>query len=100
MFRQASRLDTYSIGLNTLLEDSGTTIYVKLTNNQREAKKAFDELKELNIISHYDEDYTTGASRKILDIKYTFYPHGEFIKNMRRFNAKGTQLIEGELPEK
>ncbi|MEA1875792.1 MAG: hypothetical protein U9N86_02915 [Bacteroidota bacterium] len=92
MFRQASRLESYTIGLKTLLEDSGTTLYAKLSNNHREAKKAFAELEKMNVISTFDEEIINGARGKIEDIKYTFYPHGDFIKDMRRFNAKGSQL--------
>jgi len=92
MFRQASRMETYSILLKTLLEDSGTTLYSKLSNNNRQVKKAFDELIELNIISQYDEEVITTTGGKIDDVKYTLYPHGDFIKNMRRFNAQASLI--------
>ncbi len=94
LFRQASRMEQYTITLTTLLEDSGGTVYSRLGNNNREAQKSFDELIEKKVVerveteTHFDKKKTN----KIIDYTYTIYPHANFIRDMIRFNAKAKEL--------
>lgn len=97
LYRQASRIDPYTIMLTTIVEDSGMVFYKSLGHNDKQVRQAFDELIEKEVLSSYIEieaDRLIGKNNKLLDKKYQLYPHAQFIKNMRRFNAKAKELEE------
>ncbi len=87
-YTQASRLYPYTIKISTMIRDSGIKAYSKISNNIREVEKTFQELTEKKVISSFDDERIFDECRRnrIFDVKYTLYPHDDFVREMRRFN--------------
>jgi hypothetical protein len=99
-YTQASRMNSYNIKLSTILRDSFTKKYEKISNNIREIEKALKELQDCNVIQDWSDERIHDLNRKnrIVDVKYTILPHDEFIKDMRKFNAAyNRQRYEGAI---
>jgi hypothetical protein len=93
-YTQASRLHPYTIKLSSILRDSQLKAYAKISNNIREVEKTFEELKDNAVLDRFEDEriYDPDRRNKIADVKYTLFPHEDFIKDMRRFNeAYGSQ---------
>ena len=101
-YTQAAPDTPYSITYNTIKRDSGLVNCERESDNRAHVDKAFDELKESkkenNVVyaptlEDYKKSETLGARNKILDIHYDLYPHYDFVKKMKKANARQQRLI-------
>lgn len=97
LFIQASIKETYTIGLFTIIRDSGMKQYDEIRNNVREIKKALDEMKNSGVLTKYDIDLRKNG-RKIADALFTLYPGPSFIREMKEAN-KISQVLQPQLPD-
>lgn len=95
-YTQASRMAPYTIMLSTILRDSHTKKYERISNNIREIEKTFKEFKDYGVIDNFEDLRVHDEHRKnkILDVKYIITPHADFIQDMRRFNAAFRDMRE------
>lgn len=84
-YTQASPNDPYTIKLSTILRDSGMTSYKNLRDNNNIVKKTLDEMKAKEVLEKYDV-YLTLEGRKIVEAKFTIYPHPSFISEVKFAN--------------
>lgn len=80
-YRQASINYPYTINLLTIIRDSGSKQYPRLSNNSRQVIEALEEMKEKKVLSEYE---TTNIleGRKIVDVQFTLFPHQHFISEI------------------
>ena len=92
-WRQASLMNSYSLGMLTMLRDAGEPIDTKMHNNRQKACKALDELVSKGVIRSYHED-PVKVGRRIVDVKLTFetglsyaeQPNKNFSSDQKRAN--------------
>ena len=70
-WRQASMVNSYSLGMITMLRDAGEPIDTKMHNNRKKVRKALDELVNKGVIRGYEEE-PIRVGRRIVDVKLTF----------------------------
>ena len=101
-FKQASALHHYSPLLSSIIRDSGSVYYDKISNNIRQLRLSLDEMKKSEILSSYkiENIYNDKDKRKITDAKITLIPHFKFVKEMKFFNKKYRELKNSELLNK
>lgn len=86
-YTQASPNDPYTIKLSTILRDSGMTSYKNLRDNNIKVKKALNEMKEKEVLEKYDIHLTL-QGRKIVEAKFTIYPHPSLISEVKFANKR------------
>lgn len=89
---QASEKHPYEPSLLTFLEQSPRGVTPKMKDNIRAMKSALDHLLKANVISHFDEDRILEGKQKVIDIRYTIYPHKDFIKDIIKANKRSKDL--------
>ena len=94
MYIQAGMLHPYTIRLSTILRDSGTLESAQNYNNSRGVERALDELTERQIILAVTKETFRGPRNRLLDIKYSFLPTTEFVREVKRANQRATQLLQ------
>lgn len=95
-YTQASLKDPYTIKLLTIIRDSGVNKYPALRNNLVQVNEALEEMKEKQIIVRFlSEKILEG--RKIIDVKFTLWPHPEFISEVIKSNKRKGRSSPEEL---
>lgn len=92
----------FEIYLTTILRDSGFKAYKKLSLNIPQITKCLEELISSNVLSKYEtaNTYDHSKKNKISDVKFTLYPHNEFIKETKKINAlKREALVKMEIED-
>ncbi len=89
-YTQASLLNSYSILLSTIIRDFGLKQYAELRNNLRDVKKALEEMKQKEIIVHYEVSkiIDTEDRNKLIDAKFTLTPHPFFSSDVTKANVQ------------
>lgn len=95
-FTQASEKHQYQIKLTTLVTNSGMNAHKQITNTRTQIISSFKELIKNNVLEHYEFQNLYDGSRKnkITDIKFTLYPHKNFINDVIKANLKRKKLKE------
>lgn len=91
VFTQASVLHPYTIGLNTIIRDSGTKRYKGLYDNLSHLEGALIEMKQKNVILNYETEKVF-EGRKLVDAVIRITVSATFSQNMKKAN-KISQLI-------
>lgn len=93
--KEDGTLNHFEIYLSTILRDSGFKAYKKLSINIPQVTKCLDELKSSKLLSKYETEpiYEHIKKNKISDVKFTLYPHIEFIRESRKINAIKKEAI-------
>ena len=93
-FIQASLTETYEILLTTVVRDFGLKLQKRVQQNLVEIEKAIEEMKEKNVIIRCEVDkiYETKPRTKLVDVKFKFQPHFDFVADVKRANAKAKKV--------
>ncbi len=84
---QAAQNSPYSIKMSTIIRDSGMAAYKNLYDNIAKVKQALEEMKEKEVIEKY-EVISTLEGRKIVEAKFTIFPHPSFISEVKFANKQ------------
>ncbi len=84
---QASADHPYTISLISYLEQSGRGLSKLMSDNIRAMTRALESLIEHEIVSHYEQERLK-EGRKIIDVRYTIFPHEKFVKQMIQNNQR------------
>ena len=93
---QASLREPYTIKLLTIIRDSGVNKYPSIRNNIVKVTEALDEMKEKQILSSFEMEKILDG-RKIIDAKFTLYPHPSFVSEVVKSNKRKAQQSPQEL---
>ena len=93
-FIQASLTDSYEILLTTIIRDFGLTPQKRLQQNLVEVENAIEEMKQINVIlsRKTEKFFDTKPRTKLIDAKFKFQPHFDFIADVKRANAKAKRV--------
>lgn len=83
-YRQASLRNVYTILLTTIVRDSGS-IDKPIRKSLVDIKKALDEMISKEVLRKYEFERICNG-RKLVDVKFTLFPHFSFTKEMKRSN--------------
>jgi|SaaInlStandDraft_7_1057024.scaffolds.fasta_scaffold20238_4 hypothetical protein len=102
MYSQAEQegyYQAYRILLTTILRDSGSTIYERLSANVKQVKIALDEMVMVGSLKSYQFEniYDPKRKNKILDIKFELLLSEGFIKDIRKGNYTNEQKISNNI---
>jgi len=86
-YRQASLSNNYHFMYSSLAQNSGLLQQAREIDNRRKVKQALDELVNHKVLHHYEED-PRKSGRKVIDVKYTVCPTGEFITEQKAANKR------------
>lgn len=89
---QASDSNPYQPSLVAFLEQSPRGLTSKMGENLRAMRSALDTLKKHQVISRYDEDKVLKGKQKVVDARYTIYPHPNFVKEVIHANQRKNVL--------
>src|SRR5690554_4177263 len=90
---QANENLPYTPNLVSFLKQSPKILSVRMGDNMRAMNKALDELIRKRVVSHYVAEKVTQGQRKIIDVKYSIYPHTDFVKDVKRSNKLNSNMI-------
>lgn len=95
-FTQASLTETYEILLTTIIRDFGLKPQKRLQQNLTEVDNAINEMKEKSVIINHKavKIFDSKPRTKLIDVKFTFQPHFDFISDVKKANAKAKKLKE------
>lgn len=93
-FTQASFTDSYDILLTTIIKWFGLTPQKRLQQNLVEAVNAIEEMKQKNVIlkCKVEKIFDLKPRVKLIDVKFTFQPHFDFIADVKRANARAKKI--------
>lgn len=93
-FIQASLTESYEILLTTIIRDFGLTPQKRLQQNLVEVENAIEEMKRINVVLNCETEkiFDTKPKAKLIDAKFKFQPHFDFIADVRRANAKAKKV--------
>jgi hypothetical protein len=89
---QASESHPYNPTLVSFLEQSPRGLTKKMGENLRAMRGALDTLMNHKVISHYEEDKVLKGKQKVIDARYTIYPHPDFVKEVIKANQRKNVL--------
>lgn len=86
---QAAPEAPYTFRMINFLEQTPRGVTSQMSHNIRAMNQALDALIKQSVLTHYEEDRLMDPKRrnKVLDIRYTLYPHSEFIRDAKAANA-------------
>ena len=87
-FKQASMINDYHLMYSTI-NRSGLLQQTLLKNNRSKVASALDELIKIGVLSKYETE-ARKEGRKIVDVKYTFFPAKSFISEQKAANKRET----------
>jgi hypothetical protein len=95
-FIQASLTESYEILLTTIIRDFGLTPQKRLQQNLVEVENAIEEMKDNNVILNckVSKIFDSKPRTKLVDAKFKFQPHFDFIGDMKRANARAKKVRE------
>lgn len=93
-FIQASLTDFYEILLTTIIRDFGLTLQKRLQQNLVEVENAIEEMKRMNVVlsCKTEKIFDTKPRTKLIDAKFNFQPHFDFIADVKRANTKAKKV--------
>ena len=93
-FVQAGKEFSYSIKLSTIIRDSGVKPYVRLRDNLKKVREAFDEMKAAHVLAESPAEVPISGDRKnkLDDVKFTLTPHNNFIREVIKTNTRFRRL--------
>ncbi|MCP4492575.1 MAG: hypothetical protein GY820_35505 [Gammaproteobacteria bacterium] len=86
-YRQASVINEYHFMYTKLERDSGLLQQRRSNDNRRKVIAALDELINRKVLIGYDVDVRK-QGRKIIDVKYTVRPAGDFVSEQKAANMR------------
>lgn len=89
---QASENHPYQPSLISFLEQSPRGLANRMSDNLRAMRAALDILQKNEVISHYVEEKLLKGKQKVIDAKYSIYPHKKFISDMISANQRKNTL--------
>jgi hypothetical protein len=84
----ASGITPYHLMLSTIRRDSGLLEYKRTNDMVRKLEEVLHELIAHQVMIFFEKEDTRGERNKILDIKYSFVPHPEFVKDVKASNRR------------
>ena len=87
-YTNASLMDHYEILFSTIKRDSGLLNYARESANYKTLEKALDELKKTNVLVSWERIAENRQGRKIIDVKYRFCAHIDFVATTKAANAR------------
>lgn len=84
----ASLLDPYEALFSSLQRDSGLLTYSRTNDNLRILEESFNELVSNKVLLGWERVDERRDGRKIVDIKYRFFAHSNFIADVKAANAR------------
>jgi hypothetical protein len=93
-FTQASFTESYEILLTTIVRDFGLTPQKRIQQNLVEVENAIQEMKGKNVVLNckVDKIFDSKPRTKLIDAKFKFQPHFDFIADVKRANAKAKRF--------
>ncbi len=93
-FIQASLTESYEILLTTIIRDFGLTPQKRLQQNLVEVENAIEEMKQMKVVlnSKTEKIFNAQPRTKLIDAKFKFQPHFDFIADVKRANAKAKKV--------
>lgn len=82
---QANENNAYNPSLISFLKQSPRGLSSRMSENVRAMKNALEVLIKSNIILNYSEEQIKNG-RKLIDIRYSIYPHPDFIQQSKMAN--------------
>lgn len=83
---QASSADPYTFKMSTMLENSSRMTVKNSQSDRRLMYSTLEQLKLHRILADEHSEVVIKEGRKIVDIKFTVYPHEEFIEEVIQAN--------------
>ncbi len=108
-YTQADTANTFNIKLSTIIENSGITLYGRLSDNLKQAKEALDGMRDVVARYAVKPSYTpnaNGKGRMLQDATFIIVPSKDFVTEMilankqqalikdARVSAGGDALVE------
>lgn len=95
-FTQASFTESYEILLTTIVRDFGLTMQKRVQQNLVEVENAIEEMKQKDVIltCKIEKIFESKPRTKLVDAKFKFQPHFDFIADVKKANAKIKRLRE------
>ena len=93
----ASTMTPYQIMLSSIRRDSGMLEYKRTNDMVRKLEDVLHELIEHQVMIFFEKEERRGQRNKILDIKYSFVPHPDFVKDVKASNRRqrdGRETLE------
>jgi len=84
----ASTMTPYQIMLSSIRRDSGMLEYKRTNDMVRKLEDVLHELIEHQVMIFFEKEERRGERNKILDIKYSFVPHPDFVKDVKASNRR------------
>lgn len=85
---QADHTNSYDVFFSTLQRDSGMLAHARINTNVKALEKALDELVQAQTLNDWKKQERRGPKNRIEDILYTLHPSVEFVREMKRANAR------------
>ena len=84
-YLQAHISNPYKIKMSTIIRDSGMKEYKKKSDSIIQIEKSLSELKNHNILTHFETDKQL-SGRKILDALFSLFVSDEFVSDVKKAN--------------
>lgn len=93
-FIQASLTESYEILLTTIVRDFGLTPQKRIQQNLVEVENAIEEMKHNNVVLNcqIEKVFDAKPRTKLVDAKFKFQPHFDFITDVKRANARAKRV--------
>lgn len=85
---QASAKHPYNPSLISFLEQSPRGTSSQMRENLRAMRNALDTLIKHKVVLNYNEEKVMQGKQKVLDARYTIYPHPDFVKEVIKANQR------------
>jgi hypothetical protein len=89
---QASDKHPYQPNLVAFLEQSPRGLTKKMGENLRAMRSALSALQKHKVILNYEEVKVLQGKQKVIDAKYTIFPHPDFVKEVIKANQRKSSL--------
>ncbi|MFC6674039.1 plasmid replication protein [Marinobacterium aestuariivivens] len=89
---QASEKHPYTPTLIAFLDQSPRGLTSKMGENLRAMRGALDTLKKHKVIERYEEEKVLKGKQKVIDARFTIYPHTDFVKEVIKANQRNKVL--------
>ena len=87
-YLQASLTNPYKITFSTIKKNSGLLASKHDVDNRKQMIKVLKELKDDKILFLFEVKEDKGQRGKVLEVKYTLFPHQEFIAQVKAANRR------------
>jgi metal-responsive CopG/Arc/MetJ family transcriptional regulator len=95
-YTQASFTESYEILLTTIVRDFGLTPQKRIYQNLVGVENAIEEMKQNNVVltCKVEKIFDTKPQTKLIDAKFKFQPHFDFIADVKKANARAKRVRE------